>query len=80
MIADADCLGLHVEVMSRLQQSIAINSFVVDVLTAKTVVDQWSAVKRAKDVSLGKLARFFAYAAFPFLYTPGMWLKSKLGR
>lgn len=80
MIADADCLGLHLEVESRLQPSIAINSYVVEVLTANTIGDKWLSVKRSKNVSFGKLVRFFTYAAFPFLYAPGMWLKSKAKR
>lgn len=76
MMADAACLGCGMEVEALLQPSIAINTFVVDVLTATTIADQWVAVKRAKNVSFNKLARFFAYAAFPFLYIPSMWLKS----
>lgn len=80
MAADAACLARSIEVEALLRPSIAINSFVVDVLTAATMSDRWSAVKHAKNVSFGKLARFFIYAAFPFLYMPGMWLKSKAGR
>jgi hypothetical protein len=80
MIADAYCLGRHIEVESQLQSSIIINSFVVAVLTATSMSDRWGAVKRAKKVPLDKLARFFAYAAFPFLFIPGMWLKSKTKR
>jgi hypothetical protein len=76
MVADAACLERGVEVEALLQPSIAMNTFVVEVLTAKTMVDQCAAVKRAKKVSLGKVARFFSYAAFPFLYISGMWIKS----
>nr|WP_315229879.1 glycosyltransferase [uncultured Limnohabitans sp.] len=75
MLADAACLMRRVEVEACLLSSIAINSFVVEVLTATTMADKWLAVKRAKNVSFGKLARFFVYAAFPFLYVPSMWLK-----
>lgn len=78
MVADAACLERGEEVEALLQSSIAINTFVVQVLTATTIADQWAAVQRAKKVPFGKKARFFTYAAFPFLYTPGMWLKSKM--
>ncbi len=76
MLADANCLDRGVEVEALLQPSIAVSTFVVEVLTATTIADQWAAVKRAKKVSFGKLVRFFAYAAFPLLYIPGMWIKS----
>lgn len=78
MMADATCLGRGVEVEALLQSSIAINTFVVEVLTATTIANQWDAVTRAKNVSYGKLARFFTYAAFPFLFITSMKIKFKI--
>lgn len=76
MLADAACLMRLGEVESLLQTSIANNSFEIEVLTATTMADKWLAVKCAKDVSLGRLVRFFVYSAFPFLYASSMRLKS----
>ena len=76
MLADAACLMREEEVKPCLQASINTHAYIIDVLTAPTLKTQCEAVHRAEAVPLGKLARFFAYAAFPFLYMPGMWLKS----
>lgn len=78
MLADAACVKQGAEVKACLQSSINTQTYIVDVLTAPTFKTQCDAVYRAAAVPLGKLARFFAYAAFPLLYRPGMWLKSIL--
>jgi glycosyltransferase involved in cell wall biosynthesis len=78
MLADAACVKQEAEIRACLQSSINTYTYIVDVLTAPTLSAQCDAVQRAAAVPLGKLARFFAYAAFPFLYRPGMWLKSTL--
>lgn len=78
MLADAAYLMRGSEVKACLELSINTHTYIVDVLTASSFQTKCGAVRRAVAVPLGKLARFFMYAAFPFLYMPGMWLKSTL--
>lgn len=78
MLADAACLMRDAEIKTFLESSINTHTYIVDVLTAPTIRTKCDAVHRAVEVPLGKLLRFFLYAAFPFLYMPGMWLKSYL--
>jgi len=78
MIADASCLMRDSEVRARLEPSINTCNYILDVLTASSIEAKCGAVRRAVTVPLGKLVRFFLYAAFPYLYMPGMWLKSTL--
>jgi glycosyltransferase involved in cell wall biosynthesis len=78
MLADAACLMRASEVRASLELSINTHTYIVDVLTASSFQTKYGAVRRAVGVPLGKLVRFFMYAAFPFLYMPGMWLKSTL--
>jgi glycosyltransferase involved in cell wall biosynthesis len=78
MIADASCLMRDSEVRVRLEPSINTCNYILDVLTASSIEAKFGAVRRAVTVPLGKLVRFFLYAAFPYLYMPGMWLKSTL--
>jgi hypothetical protein len=78
MLADAACLMRGSEVKAALELSIDTHTYIVDVLTASSFQTKCGSVRRAVAVPLGKLVRFFMYAAFPFLYMPGMWLKSTL--
>jgi glycosyltransferase involved in cell wall biosynthesis len=78
MLADASCLIRSAEVEAPFLLNIITQSFVVEVLTGSSFSKMWNAFRNATHVPLGKRIRFFAYAAFPFLYMPGMWLKSTL--
>jgi hypothetical protein len=78
MLADAACLKQEVTVGAYLAQGVSTETFLVRVLTAASFAGKWRAVMEASDVSLSKRMRFFLYAAIPFLYVPGMWLKSVL--
>lgn len=80
MLADAVCLMRDSEVKPYLELSINTQTYIVDVLTAPTIRTKCDAVHRAAAVPLGKIVRFFAYATFPCLYIPGMWLKSMLNK
>lgn len=78
LLADASCLVRGAEVEGRLLHGVSIQTFIVDALTATSFLKIWDVFRKATDVPLGKRLRFFTYAAFPFLYAPGMWLKSIL--
>lgn len=78
MMADADCLMRDSQVKARLGSSINTCNYILDVLTASSFKAKCGAVRRSVAVPLGKLVRFFLYAAFPYLYMPGMWLKSMI--
>lgn len=78
MLADAACLKQEAAVGANLTQVVSTQTFMVRVLTATSLPGKWQAVMEASHVSWSKRLRFFFYAAFPFLYMPGMWLKSVL--
>jgi glycosyltransferase involved in cell wall biosynthesis len=80
MIADAAWLMRDSEVRARLEPSVNTCNYILDVLTASSIEAKCGAVRRSVAVPLGKLVRFFLYAAFPYFYMPSMWLKSALKR
>ena len=78
MLADAVALKRDDELSAFLRQSIETQSFILNMLTATSLTDKWGVLMAATSVALGKRLRFFFYAALPWLYMPGMWLKSVL--
>jgi hypothetical protein len=78
MLADAVALKRDDELSAFLRQSIETQNFVLNMLTATSLADKWGVLMAATSVALGKRLRFFCYAALPWLYMPGMWLKSVL--
>jgi glycosyltransferase involved in cell wall biosynthesis len=80
MLGDAACLKRENECSRYLQKTIDTQSYVLKVLTATSWLEKWRALRGALDVTWGKRLRFFSYAALPWVYMPGMWLKSVLKR
>ena len=78
MLADAACVNREAEVEAYLAQGVNTHTFMLRVLNASSWADKWQAMMEATGVPLSKRLRFFLYAAFPWLYMPGMWLKSVL--
>lgn len=78
MLSDAVCIKRETEVRAYLAPSISTHRFMLRVLNASSWADKWLAVMDASDVPGSKRWRFFTYAAFPWAYMPGMWLKSVL--
>ena len=78
MLADAACVNREAEVEAYLAQGVNTHTFMLRVLNASSWADKWQAMMEASGVPLSKRLRFFLYAAFPWLYMPGMWLKSVL--
>ncbi len=80
MLGDATCLKREDECSGYLQKNIDTQTYVLKVLTAASWLEKWRALRGALGVTWGKRLRFFSYAALPWLYIPGMWLKSVLKR
>jgi glycosyltransferase involved in cell wall biosynthesis len=80
MLGDATRLKREDECSGYLQKNIDTQSYVLKVLTTASWIEKWRALRGAFDVPWGKRLRFFGYAALPWVYMPGMWLKSVLKR
>ena len=78
MLADAVSLGREEELNGFLRKNVDTQSFTLNMLTATSLADKWGVLMAATSVAWGKRLRFFCYAALPWLYMPGMWLKSVL--
>lgn len=78
MRADALALGHAEHVCVSLNRMDALNQYVITVLQASHWGVRFKLLVTSSGVTWSKRIRFFVYAAFPWLFVPGMWLKSKL--
>ncbi len=77
-LADAVRLKRDKELSAFLCRSLDTQRYTLNMLTAASLTDKWRALMAATSISLSKRLRFFCYAAMPWFYMPGMWLKSVL--
>ncbi len=78
MLADAVALKREDDLSAFLRKNADTQNFTLNMLTATSMADKWGVLMAATSVAWGKRLRFFCYAALPWLYMPGMWLKSVL--
>jgi glycosyltransferase involved in cell wall biosynthesis len=76
MLSDAACLKRESEVAGYLKKDIDTQNYILNALTASNLTEKWKVLNGALGVTWGKRLRYFCYAALPWVYMPGMWLKS----
>lgn len=80
MLSDAARLHRGGEIEDSLKKNIDVQNYAIRVLTASSLAEKYKALLGSHDVTWGKRLRFFTYAALPWFYIPGMWLKSVVKR